>query len=37
MYLEGPMVGFIDKLASSSPEPGAERRARRPRRWERHW
>jgi glutamate formiminotransferase/formiminotetrahydrofolate cyclodeaminase len=22
MYLEGPMVGFIDKLASSSPEPG---------------
>lgn len=22
MYLEGPMSGFIDKLASSSPEPG---------------
>jgi formiminotetrahydrofolate cyclodeaminase len=22
MYLEGPMAGFIDKLASSSPEPG---------------
>ena len=22
MYLEGPMAGFIDRLASSSPEPG---------------
>ena len=22
MYLEGPMAGFIEKLASSSPEPG---------------
>ena len=22
MYMEGPMAGFIDKLASSSPEPG---------------
>src|SRR5450756_3229183 len=22
MYLEGPMVGFVDRLASGSPEPG---------------